>query len=42
MVVIETWNEFHEGTDIADSREYGRQYLELTRKYVDQFKQETP
>ena len=39
IVAIETWNEFHEGTDIAESREYGRQYIELTRKYVDLFKQ---
>lgn len=38
IVMLETWNEFHEGTDIAESQEYGRQYLELTRKYVDQFK----
>jgi hypothetical protein len=39
FVMIETWNEFHEGTDIAESREYGRQYIELTRKYADLFKQ---
>jgi hypothetical protein len=39
FVMIETWNEFHEGTDIAESREYGRQYIELTRKYADRFKQ---
>jgi hypothetical protein len=38
FVVIETWNEFHEGTDIAESREYGRQYIEMTRKYVDIFR----
>jgi hypothetical protein len=38
IVAIETWNEFHEGTDIAESREYGRKYIELTRKYVDMFK----
>ena len=38
IVMIETWNEFHEGTDVAESREYGRQYIELTRKYADQFK----
>jgi hypothetical protein len=37
-VMIETWNEFHEGTDIAASREYGRQYIELNRHYVDLFK----
>jgi hypothetical protein len=39
LVAIETWNEFHEGTDIAASREYGRTYLELNRKFVDMFKQ---
>lgn len=38
FVMIETWNEFHEGTDIAESKEYGRQYIELTRKYADRFK----
>ncbi|MCC6494392.1 MAG: DUF5010 domain-containing protein [Pirellulales bacterium] len=38
IVMVETWNEFHEGTDVAESREYGRQYIELTRKYVDRFK----
>jgi hypothetical protein len=38
FVMIETWNEFHEGTDIAESREYGRQYIELTRKYSELFK----
>ncbi|HEX6961883.1 MAG TPA: DUF5010 domain-containing protein [Lacipirellula sp.] len=40
IVMVETWNEFHEGTDIAESQEYGRQYIELTRKYVDQFKRQ--
>ncbi len=38
FVMIETWNEFHEGTDIAESKEYGRQYIGLTRKYSDLFK----
>lgn len=38
LVHVETWNEYHEGTDIAASREYGRQYIELNRKYVDLFK----
>ncbi|MCX8107501.1 MAG: DUF5010 domain-containing protein, partial [Verrucomicrobiae bacterium] len=37
-VMIETWNEYHEGTDIAASREYGRQYIELNRRYVEMFK----
>jgi hypothetical protein len=39
IVTLETWNEFHEGTDICESKEFGRQYIELTRKYTDLFKQ---
>lgn len=39
FVMIETWNEWHEGTDIAESKEYGRQFIDLTRKYVDRFRQ---
>ncbi|SFI57719.1 DUF5010 domain-containing protein [Nitrosomonas sp. Nm34] len=35
IAVVETWNEFHEGTDIAPSREYGRLYVDLTRKYAN-------
>lgn len=38
IVLIETWNEFHEGSDIAESREYGRRYIELTRAYADRFR----
>ncbi len=38
LVMVETWNEFHEGTDIADSREHGRQYIDLTHKYASLFK----
>jgi hypothetical protein len=37
LVHVETWNEFHEGTDVCESREYLRQYIELTRKFADQF-----
>lgn len=37
LVHLETWNEFHEGTDICHSREYGRKYIELTRHYADLF-----
>jgi len=42
IVMIETWNEFHEGTDICESKEYGRQYIELTRKYTTLFKKGGP
>jgi hypothetical protein len=39
FVMVETWNEWHEGTDIAESTEYGRRYIELTRKYAALYKQ---
>ncbi|MCF7847461.1 MAG: DUF5010 domain-containing protein [Kiritimatiellales bacterium] len=32
IVLVETWNELHEGTDVCDSEEYGRQYIKLTAK----------
>jgi hypothetical protein len=35
MVHVETWNEWHEGTDIADSREHGRAYIVLTRLFSE-------
>ena len=38
ILAIETWNELDEGTGIFDSREFGRQYIELTRRYADIFK----
>jgi len=36
--MVETWNELHEGTDISDTKEYGRKYIEMTAKYAKQFK----
>jgi hypothetical protein len=38
VLAVETWNEFAEGTDVQETVETGRQYIDLTRKYVDQFK----
>jgi hypothetical protein len=35
IAAVETWNEWHEGTDIAPSREYGRQYVDMTRRFAD-------
>jgi len=35
MVHVETWNEWHEGTDIANSREYGRTYIVLTKLFAE-------
>ena len=30
LVLVETWDEFHEATDVAASREYGHRYIDLT------------
>ncbi len=38
LLAIETWNEFHEATDVADSVQYGRQYIDITRRYLDRWK----
>jgi hypothetical protein len=38
ILAIETWNELGEGSGILETFEYGRQYIELTRRYVDLFK----
>lgn len=37
LVHLETWNEFHEGTELCETAEYGRQYIEATRRFADQF-----
>jgi len=39
--MIETWNEWHEGTDIAPSRETNTQYLKMTAHYADLFRKKT-
>lgn len=38
VAVVETWNELDEGTGILDTHEFGRQYIDLTRRYADLFK----
>jgi hypothetical protein len=38
LLAAETWNEFSEGTDIQETVETGRQYIDLTRRYVQEFK----
>jgi len=42
VVLIETWNEMHEGTEICRSREHGRKYIELTARYSRVFKKGLP
>ena len=38
-VVITSWNEWHEGSDIEPSVEFGRKYIDLTRKLVKRWHQ---
>jgi len=38
VVLVETWNELHEGTDVCESVEFGRQYMDLTAKYAKLFR----
>jgi len=38
-VLITSWNEWHEGTEIEPSREYGFDYIGLTRQFVEKYKQ---
>jgi hypothetical protein len=38
MVLVETWNELHEGTDVCDSKEFGRKYIDLTATYATMFR----
>jgi len=37
-VLICSWNEWHEGTEIEPSLEYGYKYLNLTKYYITIFK----
>jgi len=41
VVHVETWNEWHEGTDVAHSAEYGRSYIVLTRLFADMWRAKT-
>lgn len=38
LVIIESWNDFAAGTGIADSQEYGKSYLDLTRRFIGRMK----
>jgi hypothetical protein len=38
ILALETWNEFAEGSQIAETVQDGRLYIELTRRYADRFK----
>jgi hypothetical protein len=38
ILVVETWNELGEASGILETFEFGRQYIDLTRRYADRFK----
>ncbi len=38
LLVVETWNELHEGSAVCETREFGRKYIELTREYSARFR----
>lgn len=41
IVHVETWNEWHEGTDIARSQDWGVRYIEMTARYARLFRDGT-
>jgi len=41
LVFVETWNELHEATEVAATREYGRQYIDLTARNIGRWKSST-
>ncbi|MBI5005163.1 MAG: DUF5010 domain-containing protein [Candidatus Lloydbacteria bacterium] len=38
IIIIETWNELNEGSDVSETREFGRLYLDITREYADRWR----
>lgn len=38
IIALETWNELYEGSEICETQKYGREYIELTKKYSGYFK----
>lgn len=37
-VLVASWNEWHEGSEIEPSHEHGRRYLEATRRWASRFR----
>jgi len=42
LILICTWNEWHEGTEVEPSVQYGFSYLNLTRVFAERFKGTAP
>jgi glycoprotein endo-alpha-1,2-mannosidase len=41
-ILVSSWNEWHEGSEIEPSVEHGRRYLDVTRAWADRFRQRPP
>ena len=39
-ILITSWNEWHEGTEMEPSREYGFSYIQMTKEYIEEYKGE--
>ena len=37
-VLITSWNEWHEGTEMEPSKEYGFSYIQMTKEYIEEYK----
>jgi hypothetical protein len=38
-VLITSWNEWHEGTELEPSREHGFDYINMTKGYIEEYKE---
>ena len=41
-ILVSSWNEWHEGSEIEPSLEHGRRYIDVTRAWADRFRQRGP
>ena len=41
-ILVSSWNEWHEGSEIEPSHEHGRRYLDATRAWADRFRRGRP
>jgi hypothetical protein len=41
-ILVSTWNEWHEGSEIEPSVEHGRRYLDATREWAERFRRAAP
>ena len=37
-ILVTSWNEWHEGTEMEPSREYGFSYIQMTKDFIEEYK----